>query len=234
MIDIHSHILNNIDDGSRSIEESIEILRGLQENGITDVVLTPHYVMDSSYQNSIETKKDLFEKLKEEVKKTDISINMYLGNEIYIDKDISNMVKKEALPINDSNYILLEFPMNGVYNNAYGIISGLIEKGYKIILAHPERYLNVKNDISILDEYKELGVLFQCNIGSLFGDYGKTCKKIIIKLLKKKYVDFIGTDVHSKNYNFKNIEKFKKKLSKIVDKNYLSDILENNAKKILN
>lgn len=231
MVDIHSHILNNIDDGSKSITESINMLKGLYENGVTDVILTPHYVMDSFYQNSIETKEKLFNKLKEEIKKNNIPINIYLGNEIYIDKDIKDKINKEALPLNNSNYILLEFPMNGIYNNSYGIISGLIERGYKVILAHPERYLTVKEDIKVLDEYKEMGVLFQSNIGSYFGDYGKTAKKTFKKLLKMKYISFIGTDSHSQNYNFKNIEKFRKKLSKVVDKNYLNDILEGNAKR---
>lgn len=231
MVDIHSHILNNIDDGSKSITESINMLKGLYENGVTDVILTPHYVMDSFYQNSIETKEKLFNKLKEEIKKNNIPINIYLGNEIYIDKDIKDKINKEALSLNNSNYILLEFPMNGIYNNSYGIISGLIERGYKVILAHPERYLTVKEDIKVLDEYKEMGVLFQSNIGSYFGDYGKTAKKTFKKLLKMKYISFIGTDSHSQNYNFKNIEKFRKKLSKVVDKNYLNDILEGNAKR---
>lgn len=231
MVDIHSHILNNIDDGSKSTAESINMLKGLYENGVTDVILTPHYVMDSFYQNSIETKEKLFNKLKEEIKKNNIPINIYLGNEIYIDKDIKDKINKEALPLNNSNYILLEFPMNGIYNNSYGIISGLIERGYKVILAHPERYLTVKEDIKVLDEYKEMGVLFQSNIGSYFGDYGKTAKKTFKKLLKMKYISFIGTDSHSQNYNFKNIEKFRKKLSKVVDKNYLNDILEENAKR---
>lgn len=231
MVDIHSHILNNIDDGSKSTAESINMLKGLYENGVTDVILTPHYVMDSFYQNSIETKEKLFNKLKEEIKKNNIPINIYLGNEIYIDKDIKDKINKEALPLNNSNYILLEFPMNGIYNNSYGIISGLMERGYKVILAHPERYLTVKEDIKVLDEYKEMGVLFQSNIGSYFGDYGKTAKKTFKKLLKMKYISFIGTDSHSQNYNFKNIEKFRKKLSKVVDKNYLNDILEGNAKR---
>lgn len=231
MVDIHSHILSNIDDGSKSITESINMLKGLYENGVTDVILTPHYVMDSFYQNSIETKEKLFNNLKEEIKKNNIPINIYLGNEIYIDKDIKDKINKEALPLNNSNYILLEFPMNGIYNNSYGIISGLIERGYKVILAHPERYLTVKEDIKVLDEYKEMGVLFQSNIGSYFGDYGKTAKKTFKKLLKMKYISFVGTDSHSQNYNFKNIEKFKKKLSKVVDKNYLNDILEGNAKR---
>lgn len=231
MVDIHSHILNNIDDGSKSTTESINMLKGLYENGVTDVILTPHYVMDSFYQNSIETKEKLFNKLKEEIKKNNIPINIYLGNEIYIDKDIKDKINKEALPLNNSNCILLEFPMNGIYNNSYGIISGLIERGYKVILAHPERYLTVKEDIKVLDEYKEMGVLFQSNIGSYFGDYGKTAKKTFKKLLKMKYISFIGTDSHSQNYNFKNIEKFRKKLSKVVDKNYLNDILEGNAKR---
>lgn len=233
MIDIHSHILNNIDDGSRSINESVEILRNMKECGFTDIILTPHYILDTKYQNTIKEKQEKLEILKKELNKENIDINLYLGNEIYIDTDIKKKIKKEALSLNNSRYILLEFPMNGEYNNSYGIISGLIEKGYKVVLAHPERYENVKKDISILDEYKELGVIFQSNIGSIFGMYGKKEKKALKKLLKMHYIDILSSDIHHKSYDYKFFKDIYKKLGKIIDKEYIDDLIVNNASKII-
>lgn len=234
MIDIHSHIIYDIDDGSKTLEESIEILKKMSEYGVRDIILTPHYILNSySMQNTIKEKEDKLKILKKEIKKNNIEINLYLGNEIYIDKDISDYINIEALPLNKSKYILLEFPMSGEFNNKYGIIMGLIEKGYKVVLAHPERYSTVKKDIHVLDEFKEIGVLFQMNVGSLFDEYGKDTRKTVIKLLKNNYINLIGSDVHSKNFDFDSIKNIEKKLNKYISKEYINDILYNNAKKII-
>lgn len=233
MIDLHSHIIYDIDDGSKSIEESIEMLKELSISGVSDIFLTPHYILDSKMQNTKKEKIEKFNIILEEIKKNNIDINIYLGNEIYIDSEIIKKINKEALTLNNSKYILLEFPMSGEFNNSYGIISGLIKKGYKVVLAHPERYETVKKDIHVLDEYKEIGVLFQCNTGSLFGEYGKDSKKTLIKLLKNNYIDLIGSDIHHKTFNFDSIKNIEKKLSKYVDNETLENILYNNAKQII-
>ncbi len=233
MIDIHSHILFDIDDGSRSISESVEILKNMSELGFTDVVLTPHYIVDSKYENTKNEKEFKLNLLKEELNKNNIDINLYLGNELFIDPSIVKRLDDNALSINNSKYILLELPMNGEYNNSYGIICGLIEKGYKVIMAHPERYLSVQNDISVLDELVDLGVLFQSNIGSLFGMYGKDAKKTVKKLLKEKYISFLSTDIHHKTYNYEFFEDINKKLKKYYNEKEIEDLLVNNAKCVL-
>ena len=233
MIDIHSHILFNIDDGSRSITESITILKNMSEKGFTDIILTPHYIIDSKYQNTIKEKEEKIKKLDERIKREKININLYLGNELYIDSNIDKKIGKEAMSLAKSKYILLEFPMDGEYNNQYGIISGLIEKGYKVILAHPERYLAVQKDISVLDEYKSLGVLFQSNIGSIFGMYGIKAKKTIKKLLKEKYISFLATDIHHESYNYKYLDKIFKKLKKYISSEEIENLLINNPKKVI-
>ena len=118
MIDIHSHVINNLDDGSRSIEESINILKNLSNKGVTDIIFTPHYIVNSNYQVSYTKKNKAYNNLLKEIKKEKININTYLGNEIYIDLNIINYIKIDRLSLNNSKYILLEFPMNGEYNNS--------------------------------------------------------------------------------------------------------------------
>lgn len=233
MIDIHSHILDNVDDGSKNIDESVNIIKNLVQKGITNIFLTPHYIIDSDYQLKNSIKKEKYENLVSILEKENIDVNLYLGNEVYIDSKVSSFIKEDNLTLNNTNYILLEFPLNGGFNNQYGIISGLIEKGYKVILAHPERYLNVQKDIKVLDEYKNIGVLFQANIGSLFKMYGKTAEKTVKKLLKKKYIDFLGTDIHNNHYNYSYLDKLDKKLNKLCDLTYIEKIKEKNAEEFL-
>ena len=140
MKDIHCHILPGIDDGARSIEESINILSKAYNNGISDIVLTPHYIKDSRYSCNNWNKSILLEELKKELKNRDIDINLYLGNEIMIDKDIISLLKSgEASSINNTKYVLIEFPMNSLRSDIEDILFEMVRNNYVPVIAHPER-----------------------------------------------------------------------------------------------
>ena len=111
MIDLHSHILYGIDDGSKSLETSLEILSIAYTGGVTDIVVTPHYIKDSKYQANNTKKLELLNNLKQELKIRNININLYLGNEVYITEGIPELIKTDISTINNSKYLLMEFPM---------------------------------------------------------------------------------------------------------------------------
>ena len=116
MIDMHSHLLFSIDDGSKSIDESIKILKNLAEVGYTDIILTPHYIEESKYSSNKKNNLSILKIMKEEIKKENIQINLYLGNEIFINDNIPKLLKeKEITTLNDSNYLLIELPMSGEF-----------------------------------------------------------------------------------------------------------------------
>ena len=229
MIDIHSHLLYNVDDGSKNIDESVKIIKNLISQGITDIILTPHYINYSEYTS---TKKENQEKLKE-LQKQIKDVNLYLGNEIYIDEEISNLIKNnEISPLNDTKYLLIELPMSGENDKYRDIFLDLMNEGYKVILAHPERYITFQKDFSKVEEMINIGVLLQCNIGSILKQYGRKAKKTFIKILKSGYVSYIGTDIHHEiDYNI--IKKAQAKMQKYVDEKTIEDIFINNAKKML-
>ncbi len=231
MRDIHSHILYGIDDGARTLSESIKILDNLYRKGVTDIILTPHYIKSSKYNVNNREKFDLFLKLKTAYKK----INLYLGNEVYVDEDLVDLLKKgEVATLNNSNYLLMELPMNSKIKDLDSIIYDLMRNGIIPIIAHPERYTYVQEDISYIDSLIDMGVLFQGNYESLFGKYGKKSEKTLKKLLKKNYISFLGSDVHRENH-IDHTEEVYSKLYKIYkDRKKVKDLIDTNILKVIN
>lgn len=233
MIDIHSHILPGIDDGARNVDESLDILRGLAEQGITEVICTPHYIPESSQISTKAKNKKLLAELQQKVKEKQINIKLYLGNEIYIDRDITKLIRaKKISPLNDSKYLLIELPMSGKFAQYEDIFVSLQEKGWKVILAHPERYHSFQNDYNKALELHKQGVLLQCNLGSLIGQYGRQAQKLARKLAKEKLIFCFGTDIHRRR-DYSEIAKAQKRLQKYYSPEELNAVLVQNAQKII-
>ena len=234
MRDIHSHIMYGIDDGASTKEESLSILKKAYDEGITDIVLTPHYINKSKYDCNNKKKQKILNELKKELKKDNIDINLYLGNEVMIDRDIIKLIKKdEVATINKSKYILVEFPMNSEEKDSINIMFELIRKGYLPILAHPERYSYVRKHPEKIDKYIEMGVLLQGNYLSLFGKYGKEAKKFLKKLLKQRKITILASDIHKERNKYR-IKRLKRKLMWLIrDKDYIEKILDTNFIKII-
>ena len=235
MIDIHSHLLFGVDDGSRTLEESVHVIKKLSEVGYTDIILTPHYINDSTYVSTREENLDVLKRLKVGLIRNNVNVNLYLGNEIYIDSEIANLLKNNIISsLNDTKYLLIELPMSGENEIYYDVFFDLINMGYKVILAHPERYISFQKDFNKVYELKELGVLLQSNVGSILGDYGRGAKKTIKRLLKENLITFMGTDIHHNKEEYTFVLKAKKKMGKYLTQKQINNIFENNAKVLLN
>lgn len=124
--------------------------------------------------------------------------------------------------------------MSGENEIYYDIFLDLINMGYKVILAHPERYISFQKDFNKIYELKELGVLLQSNVGSVLGDYGRGAKKTIKRLLKENLITFMGTDIHHNKEEYTFVLKAKKKMGKYLTQKQINNIFENNAKVLLN
>ena len=229
MLDIHSHILYGIDDGSRSKEESIELLRYLEKQGVEKIIVTPHYIENTLYEATVAKKKKLIKDLENET-----SIKLYIGNEVYFsDKTLKLLKAKKLSCLNDSRYLLIELPMSSKIKDLDEMVFDLTISGIIPIIAHPERYSYVQKDIKYLDKLKDSGALFQSNYGSLTGNYGKKAEKTIKKLLKNGYVSFMGTDIHHIDHPI-DINTATKKLRKIVKSDSIvEDITINNIQKVI-
>lgn len=233
MTDVHSHILFGIDDGSRTISESVELLKKLKSVGFNNVILTPHFILDSTYNSNYESNIKIYNELKERLLNENIDINIYLGNEIFIDKNVPTLLEKNIITsLNGTKYVLVEFPMHNKLLNIEDILYEIRSKGYEVVIAHPERYDAFKEDYSIVDTLREDGFLFQSNYSSILGYYGKDSIKLLKYMLKRHYIDFLGTDIHriEKTYVIDNFKKIEKHIIKITGLEYYNKIQSNNNK----
>ncbi|MBR3329231.1 hypothetical protein IKG29_01715 [Candidatus Saccharibacteria bacterium] len=233
MIDIHTHILPGIDDGARTLLESVEIVRGLYQQGVTDIVATPHYIEETIYASPRANNLNLILELRQRLMFEGIKVKIYLGNEIYINRRIVDLIKEKKIStLANSKYLLVELPMNEEYPDYEDFLKDLMDHGYKVILAHPERYTIVQQDYGVIQELFEMGVLLQCNIGSVIGKYSKDAQKVVKRLIKDKMIFTFSSDIHRPG----GIEKFalaKKKLSKYYNRSELEQLLVKNPSQIL-
>lgn len=234
-IDIHSHILYGIDDGSKTLEESIEIIKQHIEMGFTSIVATPHYIENSKYITNNQKKQNILNNLKKEIKNKNLNVNLYLGNEVFINNNLEKLLNtNEISSINGSKYLLIELPMHNKIKNINDIIYELRIKGIIPIIAHPERYEFVQKNPKIVKDWIEEGALLQSNYGSIIGIYGNKAKKTIKKLLKQNKITFLATDIHFPNNKiYLNMEKIKKKIKKIIGEEKLKELMITNPKKII-
>ena len=230
MIDFHTHILPNVDDGSRDYSESVIMLQEAKKAGFDKVISTSHYAINC-YEIPEYKRNELLENLKQE---KDIP-ELYLGSEIFISYNILDLLNEyKASRINNTSYILMELPLRQKFDRYRDIIYSLQDNNYKVVLAHPERYSIVQKNFNLLHELKDIGVIMQSNYCSILGIYGNSAKKTVTRMLKENLVDLLGTDVHRQNSLYPKIKKALKKIEKLVDEDTLYLMTTENAEKILN
>lgn len=230
MIDFHSHILPNVDDGSKSMERTLNMLEEAKEVGFTHIISTSHY-MEDYYEHTEEERKNILDEI---FQKTE-GLKLYLGSEVYFSENIINLLEeKKASTINGSRYVLFEFSLSSKPIMAKDIVYRLIDHNYIPIIAHPERYSFVQDDIDFIYDLVDMGALLQANYGSIVGMYGKKAQKTLKKLLKEDVISFLGSDVHRPDQIYPLIPKAIKKIKKYISEERFEELSTINAQKVLN
>ncbi|GAB5524406.1 MAG: capsular polysaccharide biosynthesis protein [Roseivirga sp.] len=195
-VDVHSHLVPAIDDGIQSIEQGLDILREMEALGYEKVITTPH-TMPGSFDNTPEIILSGLEKMKAAVKQAGINITMEAATEYYLDEVFLKMLENnEPLMTFGNNYVLFETGFMSPPPFMKEAIFMMNIKGYKPVYAHPERYEYLIQDKALLEEIIDRDVVFQMNLGSLAGAYGKPVQKFAEKLIDQKVVKLVGTDCH--------------------------------------
>lgn len=234
MIDIHSHILNNVDDGSTSIENSISMLKKAEHAGFSDIILTPHYI-EGYYENTRLNIRENIKELKKFIYDEDIVVSLHQGNEVFLTEKSPQLIYEgEIATLANSRYVLFEVPFTTRMMNLEAIINQLVDMGCIPVIAHPERFSFIQEDPACLIKLLKQGILAQSNYGSFIGLYGKEVKKTAEILLENRLIQFLGSDTHREGHIYENIDKILKRIEMITgDSKYLNDLTTNNAKCIL-
>ncbi len=234
MIDFHSHILPNIDDGSKSIEETFNLIKEAEKAGFEAVISTSHY-MENYYETDVPEREVWVKAILENLKTKNINTNLYLGNEIYFTDNIIELLeKRKASTINDTSYVLFELPLNAEPMNLYDVIYDMLQYKLVPILAHPERYCFIQKEPELVYDLIEKGVLMQANYGSIIGQYGKKAEIIVRKFFENNMVHFLGTDVHRQNTIYSKIPQILEEISDIIGEEKLEELTTENPKLVLN
>jgi len=221
-IDIHNHLLSGIDDGAKTKEETNSLISGMKELNIAGAVATPH-TFHGLWNNTTSSIKKAYD--------TAIATapnRAFLkgySSEYLLDATLIERINEEKLLCLVDNYILVELPLFSNPINLYEMLFELKMKDYKIIIAHPERYLYFHNNLEKFSKLKKSGVFFQLNLLSLTGFYGKEIQKMAERLLQNDMYDFTGTDIHRKSH----VDELISKPIAFSNKNKIGDLLEKNT-----
>ncbi|MGE7672604.1 tyrosine-protein phosphatase [Lysinibacillus sp. NPDC094403] len=197
MIDIHTHILFDIDDGPKTEEESLLMLKQAVKEGITEIISTSHALnphFDADY-STVQTK---LKHLRELIEQNEIPLTLHSGHEIRINDQMVNLLNHKQLHVlANSNYVLIELPSNIVPTYTKDMIIALKASGYTPIIAHPERNLAIAKNPSKLESLIREGAFTQITAGSLAGHFGKAIQKLSLNLIRANYVHTYGSDAHN-------------------------------------
>lgn len=218
--DLHSHFIPAIDDGSKSLAESIAMLRQLELLGFKKIITTPH-IMSHRFPNTRQTINAGYLLLKDELVKQNINIELEVAAEYYYDEHFLELIAKKELLTFGDNYVLFELSYYVKPFALEQVVSKLLNAGYKPVLAHPERYRYYTSEAHY-KVLKEMGLLFQINAISTQNFYGKKVKQAVEKIIALDMVDFIGSDIHAQAYVDSFAKFMKSKLyAKIYEKNHI-------------
>lgn len=233
MYDMHSHILPNVDDGPNDIQESIEMAKIAEANGIRTIIATPHYiegVMSKKYLDN----QELVSKLNRVLKKRGIGVKILLGNEVAITPNLLALLDENKITtINKSRYILVELPRFDMPIFIEDLFFRLKLRRIVPIIAHPERNKNIIENPNILYELILRGSIAQINSLSIIGYYGEEVKKTAEKLLSHNMIHVLGTDAHSSEDIRKSLKSFKSKFSRFIGDEKIDSLVFHNPKTIV-
>jgi tyrosine-protein phosphatase YwqE len=194
--DMHAHLLPGIDDGAPDIETSIQMIRGLADLGYQKLIATPH-ILGDIYPNTPEIIREKLSEVQTALQEQGIPVVLDAAAEYFIDDHFEELLRQKAplLTLKD-NFVLVEFSMVTAPYELQQVFFEMQIQDYQPVLAHPERYIYLDRRREIFDTLKDSGCLFQLNMLSLTGHYGRSVKELAEYLLEKGYYNFLGTDLH--------------------------------------
>lgn len=232
-VDMHSHILPGVDDGSQTPEETKDMLAQAWDEGIQIVVATPHYHKHRG-KNDLDLIKEKLILTRKLAKEIHPKMQICLGMEIHYEEDIPELLKDgKVISLRKSRYILIEFSPDDTFQYIINAVRKLQMSGYSVIIAHIERYNCLQTNVSNIEYLREMGAYLQVNAGSITGAYGRSIKKLLRDIMKRELVQLVGTDAHGSKKRTPRMREAYREVVKKAGEDYANRIFIENAIKIL-
>lgn len=233
IIDIHSHVLPGLDDGAKDMDETLAMLRIAAKEGITDMIVTPHFNSGMRSANP-KTILQVLRQVRTAAEENHIPIRLYLGNEVYYFSELPNYLnEKRICTMNAGKHVLVEFSPSARFHYIRNAMDSLRGAGYRPILAHVERYNALVEDIENVRHIKAIGVQLQVNVYSVIGKNGSSAKRFVHQILEEGLVDYVGTDAHGSKHRTPQMAKCRDLLLKKYGEAYTTQLLAGNAMRML-
>lgn len=233
MIDLHSHILPGIDDGSKNIEMSLKMARIAVADGITILACTPH-VRPPTYNNDTLKIVNAIHSLQRILDKEGINLKLVLGGDIHINRDIIEKLDNKTIPsLNGSRYFLFEPPHNVMPPHLVRFCRKVLTAGYIPVLTHPERLSWIDNHYDIITKLDEIGVAIQITAGAITGDFGRTARYWSERLLAENRTDIIASDAHDTTHRIPVLSKARDFIADFCDEETAIRLTSGNPRRIL-
>lgn len=235
MIDIHSHVLFDMDDGAEDMETSIELCRDSYMNGCDSLVLTPHFFEYSHLEDFIEERDMRITLLREALEKENIPLELLPGAEVFLSDRVFGADNLDELTINVTKYLLCEMPLTPFdTHNVIRWFDELIDRSYVPVLAHPERYYEFHQNYDLIDELIERNIIFQVNIDSLIGENGFLAQEMSVDMISRDIAKIIASDAHDLEYRHTRLIEKLNQLPNIITEELVEKCFIENPKKIIN
>jgi len=232
-VDMHSHILPGMDDGARSMPQTLRMLETAVSEGISTMIATPHN-MPGKGCPPVSVVRRKVDELRKTVEQEGIPLEIVAGTEYYYREEVLDILENgEGVTLANSDCVLVEFEPLAERNYIRNAVRNILGTGYRPVIAHVERYAKLMEDISVLSDMRKNGILVQVNAMSVTGDNGRQAKKDVRSLLKKGLVDFVATDAHSDGRRAPYMEKCADVLYKKCGAQYADRLLFGNAEEFL-
>lgn len=234
MIDIHCHILPNIDDGSSSLEESVAMARLAAASGVTEIIATPHFRGEPESLQMVTEIMDRVNRLRRRLEREEIPVKIHPGVEVLCTPRTPEMGANRRLPtLASGGYVLTEFYFDESGAFMSDILSSLKAQGYSPVVAHPERYEAVQRDIRLPREWFDRGYVLQINKGSVLGAFGSRVQQTAEALLRNGLAHVIASDAHGANMRTPHMRELMSWVSANLGPEYGRILLEENPARIV-
>ncbi len=234
MVDIHCHILPDFDDGSSGMEESLEMARMAFRSGVTDMATTSHFMGVMDQLERLPLMRQRFTELTQALKREQIPLRLHPGAEILCTPQTPELAQLHKLPtLGNGNYVLTEFYFDESFDYMDTMLADIASQGYRIVVAHPERYSAIQHDPRLLRRWARLGYVLQMNKGSVLGAFGPRAEDAANEILQQGLAHLFASDAHSYHRRTPHMSQLRRWVEQRCDSRYAQILLERNPRRVL-